>query len=91
MLKHVIAASGAILLSSAAQAETVVVTADHMVDVVAGKTIDYPAVFITDGRITSVADARTVKWGSDVKHIDLSGADDPARADRHARAPDLAR
>ncbi len=54
-------------------AETVVVTADHMVDVVSGKTVDYPAIFINDGRITSVADARTVKWGSDVKHIDLSG------------------
>ncbi len=60
-------------VASPASAETVVVTADHMVDVVSGKTVDYPAVFITDGRITSVADARTVKWGSDVKHIDLSG------------------
>jgi imidazolonepropionase-like amidohydrolase len=26
-----------------------------------------------DGRITSVADARTVRWGADVRHIDLSG------------------
>ena len=62
----------AALLATIAQAETVVVTADHLVDVVAGKTTDYPAIFITDGRITSVADARTVKWGADVRHIDLA-------------------
>ncbi len=73
MLKSVLAASAAFLLAAPALAESVVVTADHLVDVTSGKTIDYPAVFITDGRITSVADARTVKWGSDVKHIDLSG------------------
>ena len=77
MIKNIVAgllASVAIAgVASPASAETVVVTADHMIDVVSGKTVDYPAVFITDGRITSVADARTVKWGSDVKHIDLSG------------------
>lgn len=65
----------ALALGSAvpAEAEQVVVTADHMVDVLAGRTVDHPAIFITDGRITSIADARTVRWGSDVKHIDLSG------------------
>ncbi|OQW79427.1 MAG: Xaa-Pro dipeptidase [Proteobacteria bacterium ST_bin14] len=73
MLKSVLAASAAFLLAAPALAESVVVTADHLVDVTSGKTVDYPAVFITDGRITSVADARTVKWGSDVKHIDLAG------------------
>lgn len=77
MIKNIVAgllASVAIAgAASPASAETVVVTADHMVDVLSGKTVDYPAVFITDGRITSVADARTVKWGKDVKHIDLSG------------------
>jgi imidazolonepropionase-like amidohydrolase len=51
----------------------VVVTADRMIDVIAGKTIEYPAVFIEDGRITSIADARTVRWGASVKHINLSG------------------
>lgn len=73
MLKSVLAASAAFLLAAPALAESVVVTADHLVDVTSGKTVDYPAVFITDGRIASVADARTVKWGSDVKHIDLAG------------------
>ncbi|MFX5747252.1 amidohydrolase family protein, partial [Acinetobacter baumannii] len=35
--------------------------------------VEHPAVFIEDGRIKSIADARTVRWGSDVRHIDLSG------------------
>lgn len=78
-------------VSAPAQAETVVVTADHMVDIVAGKTVDYPAVFITDGRITSVADARTVKWGSDVKHINLSGQTIlPGLIDMHVHLTSLA-
>jgi imidazolonepropionase-like amidohydrolase len=63
----------AVALAVPAAAETVVVTADRMIDVIAGKTIEYPAVFIEDGRITSIADARTVRWGASVKHINLSG------------------
>ncbi len=56
-----------------AAAETVVVTADRMIDVVKGTVVEHPAIFITDGRITSIADARVVRWGSDVRHINLSG------------------
>ena len=56
-----------------AAAETVVVTADRMIDVVSGKVVEHPAIFITDGRITNIADARIVRWGSDVTHINLSG------------------
>ncbi|MDG5489620.1 amidohydrolase family protein [Sphingomonas sp. BGYR3] len=67
------ALAAAALASGTASAETVVVTADRMVDVLTGKMVDNPAVFITDGRITNIADARTVRWGSDVRHIDLSG------------------
>ena len=49
-----------------------VITAARYVDVLTGKTIDYPAIFVgPDGRITGVTDARTVKWGANVKHIDL--------------------
>ena len=60
--------------SGIAYAQNTVITADKMIDVLTGKTVDFPAVFVgPDGRITSIADARTVKWGSDVKHIDLSG------------------
>jgi imidazolonepropionase-like amidohydrolase len=55
-----------------AEAGPVVITAAHMIDVESGKTVDYPAIFVgPDGRITSIADARTVRWGADVRHIDL--------------------
>ena len=56
-LKSVLAASGALLLASVAipvNAETVVVTAGHMIDVAKGITLDEPVVVTTDGRIVSV-------------------------------------
>ncbi|MEA3540066.1 MAG: amidohydrolase family protein [Pseudomonadota bacterium] len=68
MLKLALAAA---LLSGAAQAETVVVTADRMVDVVGGKTLANPVVVITDGRIVSVSGGASVP--ADAKRIDLSG------------------
>ncbi|WP_343521305.1 amidohydrolase family protein, partial [Sphingomonas sp.] len=73
MKRQLIAVAAAMLAATPAVAETVVVTADRMIDVVTGKMVEHPAVFIKDGRITSIADARTVRWGSDVRHIDLSG------------------
>ena len=49
-----------------------VITAARMVDVTTGRTVEHPAIFVgDDGRITSIADARTVRWGSNVEHIDL--------------------
>ncbi|MDK2760975.1 MAG: amidohydrolase family protein [Sphingopyxis sp.] len=49
-----------------------VITAARYIDVLTGKTVEFPAIFVgPDGRITNVADARTVRWGSDVRHIDL--------------------
>lgn len=67
----VIALIGAIAAPAAAQT---VITADRMIDVLTGKIVDYPAIFVgSDGRITNIADARTVRWGSDVRHFDLSG------------------
>ena len=78
-------------LAEPAAPRTVVVTADKMVDVLSGKTVDYPAVFITDGRITSVADARTVRWSDKVKHIDLSGKTIlPGLIDMHVHLTSLA-
>lgn len=62
---------GAIAAPAAAQT---VITADRMIDVLTGKVVEYPAIFVgNDGRITNIADARTVRWGSDVRHFDLSG------------------
>jgi imidazolonepropionase-like amidohydrolase len=61
-------------ISASALAQNSVITADKMIDVITGKIIDYPAIFVdADGRITSIVDSRIVRWGSDVKHINLSG------------------
>ncbi len=49
-----IAAIGLVLGAPAAEAKTVVVTAAHMIDVLAGKRIDDPQVTIVEGRITAV-------------------------------------
>lgn len=69
-----IAAASTLALAAPAAAEKVVVTADRYLDVQTGKYVEHPAIFIgDDGRITSIADARTVRWGSDVKQIDLGG------------------
>jgi len=49
-----------------------VITAARYIDVLTGRTVDYPAIFVgPDGRITGIADARTVRWGANVTHIDL--------------------
>lgn len=59
------------MTAAPASADTVI-TGARMLDVLTGKMIDHPAIFVgADGRITSIADARTVRWGSDVTHIDL--------------------
>src|SRR5687768_6688056 len=65
--------AAALLATSSAHAASVV-TADRYLDVLTGKYVEHPAIFVDNGgRITSIADARTVRWGADVKHIDLSG------------------
>lgn len=67
----------ALLLSVAfatpAAAETVVVTADRMVDVLAGRTVERPVVVITDGRISSVGREVPAGLPADARRIDLSG------------------
>jgi imidazolonepropionase-like amidohydrolase len=58
-------------LATPATAQTVI-TAARMLDVESGRIIEHPAIFVgADGRITSIADARTVRWGNDVRHVDL--------------------
>jgi imidazolonepropionase-like amidohydrolase len=62
------------LLATGAANATTVITADRYLDVHSGKYVEHPAIFIgDDGHINSIADARTVRWGADVKQIDLSG------------------
>jgi imidazolonepropionase-like amidohydrolase len=47
--------TGILFLANVAQADTVVVTADRMVDVIAGRTVARPQITITDGRIAAVS------------------------------------
>ena len=63
----------AAMLAVPATAATVV-TADRYLDVNSGRYVENPAIFIDDtGHITSVGDARTIRWDASVKHIDLAG------------------
>ena len=72
-MKKVFAGLIGALIASTANAATVI-TADRYLDVLTGKYVEHPAIFVDDGgRITSIADARTVRWGAEVKHVDLSG------------------
>jgi imidazolonepropionase-like amidohydrolase len=73
MKLFLLAAAAAASLAAPASAATVV-TADRMLDVTNGRYVDHPAIFIgDDGRITSIGDARTVRFSDQVKHIDLPG------------------
>ena len=46
---------GILFWAGGARADTVVVTAERMVDVLAGRTLMRPQITITDGRITAVS------------------------------------
>ena len=61
-------------LAAPALAKPTVITADRYLDVAKGAYVEYPAIFVDDsGRITNIADARTIKLSGDVERIDLSG------------------
>jgi imidazolonepropionase-like amidohydrolase len=64
-----------LLASAPASAETVVVTAERMVDVLAGRVVEEPVVVITDGRITSVVGRNGGRPNipADARRIDLPG------------------
>jgi imidazolonepropionase-like amidohydrolase len=58
--------------ATAAQADTVVVTADHMLDVTTGHMVEHPQITITDGRISAVA-SQGASAPADARHVDLRG------------------
>jgi len=62
-------------LSGTTRADTVVVTADRMIDAVAGKVVEHPRITITDGRITAVGsvDSQGAALPDGARHIDLPG------------------
>ena len=60
-------------LTTAAQADTVVVTADKMIDVLAGKVVDRPQITIIDGRITATDTQGSAAPPAGARRIDLPG------------------
>ena len=63
----------AALSGTAATAATTVVTADRMLDVLAGKYVDKPAIVVVDGRITAVLAQGAAAIPQDATRIDLPG------------------
>src|SRR3954451_11971645 len=91
-MKSILLAAAAAMASAAPLSAATVVTADRMLDVANGRYVDHPAIFIDDGgRITSVADGRTVRFTDQVKHIDLPGETlVPGLIDMHVHMNSLA-
>jgi imidazolonepropionase-like amidohydrolase len=91
MKRFLLAAVAAAAIAVPASATTVV-TADRMLDVAKSTYVEHPAIFIDDnGRITSVADARTIRFSDQVKHIDLPGETLlPGLVDMHVHLTSLA-
>ena len=74
MMKRATLALTLALSATAAQAETVVVTADRMVDVLAGRAVARPVVVITDGRISAVGTAAQPPAAPpEARRVDLPG------------------
>ena len=63
----------AALCGGTALAATTVVTADRMLDVLAGRFVDRPAVVVVDGRITAVLAQGAAALPKDATRIDLPG------------------
>lgn len=63
-----------LLCPAALHAETLVVTADRMIDVLDGRVIENPVVVVTDGRITSVSSGGVpADLPEDTERLDLAG------------------
>jgi imidazolonepropionase-like amidohydrolase len=55
-----------------ARADTVVVTADRMIDVLAGRVVDHPQITVVDGRIAAVG-AQNSAAPAGARRVDLAG------------------
>ena len=62
-----------VVTAAPAQADTVAITAAHMVDVLAGRRVDNPVVLVTDGRITAVGRQGALAIPAGARRIDLPG------------------
>jgi imidazolonepropionase-like amidohydrolase len=72
-MRPILAALAVFIFTSSVQAETVAISADHMVDVLAGRTTDKPLVIVTDGRISAVGTQGSLTVPAGAKLIELPG------------------
>ena len=70
---RILLAGTALTVAIPAAADTVAISADHMVDVLAGRTVDRPLVIVRDGRITAVGTQGALAVPGDARRIDLPG------------------
>jgi imidazolonepropionase-like amidohydrolase len=73
MLKTMAAAAALTLAAGAAQAETVYLTAGRMIDPVAGRAVERPAVVIVDGLVREVGTQDRLAAPAGARRIDLAG------------------
>ena len=64
--------SALLIAAGSAQADTVVVTADRMLDVATGRMVEHPQVTIVDGRISAVG-SQGASAPTGARHVDLPG------------------
>ncbi len=81
----------ALFAATPAAAETVAISADHMVDVVAGRTVDRPLVIVTDGRISAIGTQGSLAVPEGARRVDLPGRTIlPGLIDMHVHLTSLA-
>lgn len=70
-MRLLLTAVSVLSLAAPALAETVHFRAARMIDVETGRVVEFPLVTVTDGRVTGIADSRTVRLSGEAKVIDL--------------------
>ena len=89
-MRHILIAL-AFTFAGPATAETVAISADHMIDVVAGRTVDKPLIIVTDGRITAVGTQGSLAVPDKARRVDLAGRTIlPGLIDMHVHLDSLA-
>jgi imidazolonepropionase-like amidohydrolase len=91
LVKRVATLIMATLLAAPAAAETVAISADAMIDVIAGKRVERPLVIVTDGRISAVGTQGSLAVPEGAKRISLPGRTLlPGLIDMHVHLTSLA-
>ena len=90
-MKAIFLGMTALVSASVARADTVIITADRMIDVVAGRAVDKPAIVVTDGRIAAIGIQGLVTVPPGARRIDLPGKTlVPGLIDMHVHLTGLA-